>query len=773
MKYSLGDVVRRDVDCSGGPARLAHCMEETHLMFDKAKLLEDLTEPQREAVTHVDGPLLVLAAAGSGKTRVITRRIGYLISQGIRPYEILAITFTNKAAGEMRERIAKLAAEPGEEDPKPPRGLTVCTFHSLCARLLRQYAGQIGLSANFTIYDQSDTKRCIKRLLEEDQRSGGHFQPGAIASAIGKAKNKLQGPEEFAQSAGDFFKKAVARIYEGYQSALDASDALDFDDLLMRMTIALRDQPEVREAIQNRFRYLMIDEYQDTNYAQYLLAKLIGEVSKNFCATGDPDQSIYGWRGADVNNILQFEKDFPDARVVRLEQNYRSTKIILRAADALIQKNKKRKHKRLWTENEEGKPIDVIQCRDQEHEAGVLAERIAKRIESGVNPSEIAIFYRVNALSRAPEESLRRKRVPYQIIRGVAFYQRKEIKDMLAYAICQTNPNDRQALERIINVPPRGIGKTSLNRISTYAEENNLSLREAIGHGDKLPVDTRARKSVAAFAAKLDGWAETLADATAAESLRTLAVESGYNDLLAKTDDAEGSARENVDELVNAAKQFDEESPGAGLLTFLEQAALVNDQDAFDEDAGRVSLMTLHAAKGLEFPYVHIVGLEEGLLPHERMGSTQMRDIEEERRLFFVGITRAKKHVTLTLARERSLHGSKRYTVPSPFINEMPQDTLNKSDQSQQAEPSGQRIGSIYRPSASKPAEVFVAPRMSEVYDGIEIGRRVYHPTYSMGRVVNLVGVKDGENDNRRATVQFEGVGEKVIYLRVRKLKLM
>lgn len=630
-----------------------------------AAILADLNEPQRRAVTHGDGPLLVLAGPGSGKTRVITRRAAWLVQSGVPARNILAITFTNKAAGEMKSRIEALGVE---------RGMWVYTFHALGARLLREFGPLGRVQPGFTIYDEADQLRCVREALAQCQVHEQLLRAESAAARISAAKNRLQGPRELAAHAQNSEARMLARVYAAYETLLEQRNAVDFDDLLMRVALVLRDHPELAEQLNVRFRYLLIDEYQDTNHAQYLIARLLSRHHRNICVTGDPDQSIYAWRGADIGNILDFERDYPDAAVVRLEQNYRSTGCILRVAEGLIGHNRRRRAKRLWTANPEGPPVRVWELEDDAGEAKRIADTITAMGRAGRKPGDIAVFYRINALSRGLEEALRDRGVPYRIARGVEFYNRKEVRDALAYLRVLVNPGDRLALERIINTPPRGIGKTSLERLGRAADESGRPLIEILHRAGEIPGLRAAARKIEEFVALLDGL-RPLAARPASEAVGEVLRLSGLEESLRAEREAGGEDRlANVQELVTAAKRYEETAEDRSLAGFLEHVSLVSDQDSVDDSAGTVKLMTLHTAKGLEFPVVFLVGLEHGLLPHQR--SLEAGDIEEERRLCFVGMTRAREELYLSCVRLRTLRGSPTPQSPSRFLRELPREAV-------------------------------------------------------------------------------------------------
>jgi len=683
-----------------------------------APLLADLNEPQRQAVTHTDGPLLILAGPGSGKTRVVTRRAAYLASTVTSARHILAITFTNKAAEEMRQRIAALDVG---------GGMSVATFHALCAKLLRIHSERAGIARNFTIYDRDDKRKAIKQAIEDCGLSTDNLSPASVDEQISLAKNALCGAAQYAESASDWRQQMIARVFERYEALMAANSALDFDDLLTRMTLLLERDAELRERLNDQYRYVLVDEYQDTNAAQYRLARLLSEGHRNLCVTGDPDQSIYGWRGANIRNILDFEGDFPDAKVVRLEQNYRSTKQILALADKLIQNNVQRKHKALWTENANGESVRIVELDDGDREASWIAGDIAKKLTAGSKYSDIAVFYRVNALSRAVEEAFFQIGLPYQIARGVEFYARKEVKDVLAYLRVLSNPDDELSLLRIINTPPRGIGDTTVERLRNEAERSDRRVIEVLGNESVVASLGRSGAKVRAFRALLSDLTPHL-ELSPSKALSEIISRTGLRAMYAQEDRGGDSAPvENLDELINAAAAFEESHPGATIIDWLEHAALVSDVDSVEGEKDCVTLMTLHAAKGLEFPIVYIIGLENGLIPFQRMqgdiGAVGY-DEEEERRLFFVGITRARRQLTLTLARYRMLRGITTRTTFSPFLDELPSDGLQWIERQSES-------------LATRPAK----PSHGELPDDIEewtIGTMVRHPFLGVGQIVSL-----------------------------------
>jgi DNA helicase-2/ATP-dependent DNA helicase PcrA len=637
-------------------------------------LLENLTAAQREAVLHDDGPLLILAGPGSGKTRVVTHRIARMLYDGVPGRQILALTFTNKAAEEMRLRVERLA---------PASQVWVGTFHRFCAQLLRKYAPFVGLEANYTIYDTSDSFQALRRAMGQLQIDTAFTSPESIAREISWAKNNLITPEQYKAGSGKPLGSVVQKIYPAYQAKLASSNAVDFDDLLMHVATMLRHSPEVREGLDERYRYILVDEYQDTNLAQYVIARALSQDYPNLAVTGDPDQSIYGWRGANLNNILNFEKDFPTVRIVRLERNYRSTKSILRVADELISHNLRRKKKALFTENVQGEPVRMVTYRTNKDEAEGIAAEIAAEIAAGRRARDFAIFYRTNALSRSFEFAFREAGVPYQMVNGVEFFQRKEIKDVLAYLQLVNNPHDEVALLRVINTPTRGIGKTTIERLAHFAGQHGMTLLDAARDAKRVKaVSARAAKLVGQFVQIVDRLIAS-AHGTIEELLGLVLNETGYEAMLKGSGDEEDEERlANIQELLTVAREFDERHPGVSgqpdegqLEAFLEETALVNDTDAWEKQLDRVTLMTLHASKGLEFPCVYLVAVEEGLLPHERSRG-QADQLEEERRLMFVGITRAQQRLQISLAQYRDFRGERKPVIPSSFLMDLPRGEM-------------------------------------------------------------------------------------------------
>ena len=627
--------------------------------------LADLNPAQREAVLTTEGPLLVIAGAGSGKTRVLTYRVAHLINAvGAKPNEILAITFTNKAAGEMKERLQRLLGRTGQ-------GLWILTFHAACGRILRREAQRLGYRSNFTIYDQADQVRLVKQCLEELERDPKRFTPRGIHNQISHAKNRLISPDEYANQVQSFYDQTVADVYQLYQRRMFASNAVDFDDLLMLTVDVLERFPDVREKWQKAFRYILVDEYQDTNHAQYRLLQLLAEKHQNLMAVGDPDQSIYAFRGADINNILDFERDFPGTRTIALEQNYRSTNSILDAANNVISNNRERKPKELWSELGDGEPVRVLEVEDEHAEARFVAAGIAGLVEEGFSGDEVAIFYRTNAQSRVLEDVLVRQGVGYQVIGGPRFYERAEIKDAIAYLQVIDNPYDAVSLQRVANRPRRGIGDSSLARLQTWADAQGRSLWEATEFAEEAGVGAAPLRAVQGFRTLMQSLQSGALELPVSELLERTLERSGYLEALEAERTIEALGRlENLQELVGVAREYQEREDEPSLSHFLQEISLYSDQDAIRGEESLVTLMTLHNAKGLEFRAVYLIGMEEGIFPHSR--SIEEQGIEEERRLAYVGMTRAREQLTLTHASSRSLWGSRGYNLPSRFLDELP-----------------------------------------------------------------------------------------------------
>jgi DNA helicase-2/ATP-dependent DNA helicase PcrA len=627
--------------------------------------LADLNPAQREAVLTTEGPLLVIAGAGSGKTRVLTHRVAHLIGAvGVKPNEILAITFTNRAANEMRERLERLLGETA-------RRIWILTFHAACGRILRREAPRLGYRTNFTIYDQADQVRLVKAVLEEEGFDPKRFTPRGIHSQISAAKNRLVGPGEYRQRLSSFFEQTVAEVYERYQQRLAASNAMDFDDLLFLTVEVLERFPEARERWQKAFRYVLVDEYQDTNHAQYRLLQILAEKHRNVCAVGDPDQSIYAFRGADIRNILEFERDFGETQTIALEQNYRSTNAILRAANTVIANNRERKPKELWSELGEGDPVRAIEVEDEHAEARFVAAEIATLVEQGYSGTEVAVFYRTNAQSRVLEDVLVRQGIAYQVIGGPRFYERAEIKDAIAYLQVLDNPFDQVSLLRIANRPRRGIGDASLGRLSAWAAAQGVSLWEAMKEAEQVGVSGPPLRAIQGFVNVMQSLMSSAQELSVPELLEQVLERTGTLGALEAERTIEARGRvENLQELVGVTREWQTEAAEPTLSGFLQEISLYSDQDAMRGETNLVTLMTLHNAKGLEYRAVYVIGMEEGVFPHSR--SIEEQGIEEERRLCYVGMTRAMERLTLTHASARSLWGSRNYNLASRFLDELP-----------------------------------------------------------------------------------------------------
>ena len=629
--------------------------------------LKGLNPPQREAVLHGDGPLLVLAGAGSGKTRVLTHRIARLIDEGVPPWSILAITFTNKAAREMRERVERLAGDMG-------RDAWILTFHACCARILRRDIDKLGYKPSFTIYDADDQMNVIKQLCKSMNLDEKRFPPREIRAAISDAKNRVLSPSEWAKEAGeDFRARTISEVYAAYERQLAANNALDFDDLILKTLTLFSEHPPVLAAYQHKFSHILVDEYQDTNMAQYMLVRLIAGESRNLCVVGDDDQSIYGWRGADLRNILEFERDFPDCRVIKLEQNYRSTSNILDAANQVIAHNAGRKEKALWTDAGEGEKIRVYRALDERDEAAWVVRAIEGRMKRGARAGDFAVFYRTNAQSRVLEEAMVRRGVPYRVYGGMKFYDRKEVKDVLAYMRAVANPDDDQSVRRIINEPRRGIGDATIETLAQFAQREGMSLLSAVISADESVLPARALGAVRKFGALMLDLTQAGISLSAGEFLQEVLDKTGYVAAIRASKDPDAQTREeNVMELAGAVAEYESQSPEGGLLGFLENVALVTDLDSMGERPEAVTLMTIHASKGLEFPHVIVTGMEETVFP---LGRATFEDglMEEERRLCYVAFTRAMQSLALTFAVSRMLYNQRRNNPPSRFLSEIPE----------------------------------------------------------------------------------------------------
>jgi ATP-dependent DNA helicase UvrD/PcrA len=702
--------------------------------------LADLNPAQRETVLQTEGPVLVVAGAGSGKTRALTRRVAHLIAtQGAKPNEILAITFTNKAAGEMRARLEDLLGSTA-------RAIWILTFHAACGRILRREAPRLGYKSNFTIYDQADQIRLTKDCLEELERDPKRFVPRGIHAQISNAKNELVSPEEYLKRVQSFYDQTVADVYGLYQRRMLGSNAMDFDDLLMLTVEVLERFPEARKRWQKAFRYVLVDEYQDTNHAQYRLLQLLGGEHGNVCAVGDPDQSIYAFRGADIRNILEFERDFPGTKLIALEQNYRSTNTVLRAANAVIENNRERKEKTLFSDLGEGQPVRALEVEDEHAEARFVAAEVAELIEEGWSGSEIAVFYRTNAQSRVLEDVLVRQGIPYQVIGGPRFYERAEIKDAVAYLQVIDNPVDGVSLARIANRPRRGIGDASLARLQAWADAHGESLFASLGHSEEAglgPAQARAVTQLQTLLQSLQSAAQELLPVH--ELVERVLERSGYLEILEAERTIESRGRvENLQELVGVAREYEEQAEEPSLSGFLQEISLYSDQDALRDQESLVTLMTIHNAKGLEFGAVFLIGMEEGIFPHVR--SIEEQGIEEERRLAYVGMTRAKERLTLTHAATRSLFGTRAHNLPSRFLDELPQ---------------GEIVRERLRPFswASRSPAPEVAPRAD--VPSLATGDSVRHAALGEGVVVaiepgGIVAVRfEGDDTERRLMLEY------------------
>ena len=739
-------------------------------------IYDSLNGPQREAVHHTEGPLLILAGAGSGKTRVLTHRIAYLIEEkGINPWNILAITFTNKAAGEMRERVDQIVGFGAES-------IWVSTFHSTCVRILRRHIDRLGYDTNFTIYDTDDQKTLMKDVCKRLQIDTKVYRERNLLAAISAAKNELITPEEYRlQSEGDFGRQKIASVYEEYEKQMRANNALDFDDLLLKAVQLFQTQPEVLDYYQERFRYIMIDEYQDTNTVQFQLVSLLAAKYRNLCVVGDDDQSIYKFRGANIRNILNFEQVFEDARVIKLEQNYRSTSTILDAANAVIRNNRGRKEKTLWTDNGQGEKITFRQFDTAYDEAEYIVGDIKENIENGrCNYNDNAVLYRTNAQSRLLEEKLVAANIPYKIVGGINFYARREIKDLLAYLKTIDNARDDLAVRRIINVPKRGIGLTSVNRLQEYALARDISFYEALLGADLIPEIGRGLARLESFAALMEHFRTRADEISISQLLDEILETTGYIEELKTEGEIEAEARiENIDELKNKIAAYEEacqeQGERPGLSGFLEEVALVADVDSLDENSDYVVLMTLHSAKGLEFPQVYLAGMEDGLFPsYMTITADDPEEIEEERRLCYVGITRAKEHLTLTCAKRRMVRGETQYNKMSRFLKEIPMELLAtgiKFEKEEREEEKPQPWQQARQSFRSKP---FTAPKPVQQFKvaggkgpGYDVGDRVRHVKFGEGIVTSIVeGGRDYE-----VTVEFDTAGTKKMFAVFAKLQ--
>ena len=724
-------------------------------------LLDGLNREQQQAVQHTEGPLLILAGAGSGKTKVLTVRIAYLLAQGVNPYEILAITFTNKAAKEMKSRVEGLVGDVANR-------IWLSTFHSFCAKFLRfELDNFLGYNSNFTIYDTSDSQVVIKAALKALNLDDKYYPVGAMISAISDAKNKLMFASDYRKQARDFYQQKVADVYEYYERELRKNNALDFDDLLLVAVKLLQSNAAVLDKYSKRFKYVMIDEYQDTNHAQYLLAYLLSSHWKNIAVVGDADQSIYAWRGADIQNILDFEKDYPNCTSIKLEQNYRSTKIILNAANAVIDNNEGRPEKNLWTDKVEGAKIQHFTAQSEHEEAAFIGDTIVKKHDiHGVPYGDMAILYRTNAQSRVLEEALIKRALPYTMVGGTKFYDRKEIKDVLAYLRVLYNPFDDLSLLRIINVPKRSIGATTVSKLQDYARENGTSLFMTLTQLHLVDtIKGKTKEKLEEFGILIFTLVAEMDDKSVLDILEAILDRTGYLAQLEESTDPQDQARaENIGELLSVAKDFQDTNPTGTVEDFLEQVALVNDVDSFEQEESKVTLMTLHAAKGLEFPIVFLGGLEEGLFPHSRT-LMNPEEIEEERRLAYVGITRAEKELYISNATTRTVFGRTSSYLPSRFIDEIPAELVDSLR-------AKRRIPDDIKPTV--PRHMSVASRpvtkpiiRNEVIADWKVGDTAIHSKWGNGKVVNV----SGEGAGMKLTIEFPTQGVRVVMAKFAPVK--
>ncbi|MFA6613199.1 MAG: UvrD-helicase domain-containing protein [Endomicrobiia bacterium] len=715
--------------------------------------LDSLNSSQKEAVLHTEGPLIIFAGAGTGKTRVITCRIAYLLEQGVKPYNILAVTFTNKAAGEMRKRVNEITSNLGSE-------VRVSTFHSFCMYLLSCEAKNFGLDSNFLIYDMSEQVNVIKECIKEMNLDDKKFKPTWVANRISRAKDDLDTPTDMqadCQSKGDFYGQTIGAIYELYQKKLKRYNALDFGDLIMQTVSKLEDNPEILAKYQDKFQYVLVDEYQDTNHAQYLLTKMLTDKHKNICVVGDDDQSIYSWRGADINNILDFEKDYPSCKVVKLEENYRSTPKILAKAWNVVKNNYSRVDKKLWTQNDDKGTINVFQNMNENDEAYRVVDMILINKESGYSLSDFAIFYRTNAQSRALEDALRRQGLPYAIVGSLKFYDRAEIKDIMAYLKLIHNPNDNISFKRVVNVPKRGIGKTSMAKLEHFATEKGISLFESLKFVDSDIIPNSSLTSFNSFKALIEKNINLKYDKTVKEIVEKVINDTGYIRELELTDTPETKSKiENIQELVSAVEDFERRSPDKSLSGYLSQIALVSDIDSWEDSADKVTLMTLHLAKGLEFKNVFVVGLEEGLFPIGESAYDQ-KELEEERRLMYVGMTRAKENLYMTWASERTVFGKTKWNVPSRFL-------LEAGFKEQMSDRTANNVvtNSYARNNYFNGAKKYVQNHIEnekieseEIIDNspYKIGTMVSHQVFGNGKIIE----KSGSGEDLKLIILFAG----------------
>ena len=738
-----------------------YCMCKGNRCIPMNSLLTGLNKEQQQAVQHTEGPLLILAGAGSGKTKVLTVRIAHLLAQGVNPYEILAITFTNKAAKEMKSRVEGLVGDVANR-------IWLSTFHSFCAKFLRfEIDSFLGYNSNFTIYDTSDSQAVIKAALKALNLDDKYYPVGAMIAAISDAKNQLLFASDFRKQARDFYQQKVADVYEYYERELRKNNALDFDDLLLVAVKLLQSNAAVLDKYSHRFRYVMIDEYQDTNHAQYLLAKLLASHWKNIAVVGDADQSIYAWRGADIQNILDFEKDYPNCTSIKLEQNYRSTKIILDASNAVIDNNEGRPEKNLWTDKTEGAKIQHFTAQSEHEEAAFIGDTIAKKHDIHDVPyGDMAILYRTNAQSRVLEEALIKRALPYTMVGGTKFYDRKEIKDVLAYLRVLYNPFDDLSLLRIINVPKRSIGATTVAKLQEYARANGTSLFMTLTQLHLIDsIKGKTKEKLEEFGILIFTLVSEMENRTVLDILESILDRTGYLAQLEESTDPQDQARaENIGELLSVAKDFQDTNPSGTVEDFLEQVALVNDVDSFEQEESKVTLMTLHAAKGLEFPIVFLCGLEEGLFPHSRT-LMNPEEIEEERRLAYVGITRAEKELYISNATTRTVFGRTSSYLPSRFIDEIPEELVDGLRAKRKVPDDIKRHVPQHMSVTSRPVTKPIV--RNEVIADWKVGDTAIHSKWGNGKVINVTG----EGAGMKLTIEFPTQGVRVVMAKFAPVK--
>ena len=738
-----------------------YCICKGNRCIPMNSLLTGLNKEQQQAVQHTEGPLLILAGAGSGKTKVLTVRVAYLLAQGVNPYEILAITFTNKAAKEMKSRVEGLVGDVANR-------IWLSTFHSFCAKFLRfEIDSFLGYNSNFTIYDTSDSQAVIKAALKALNLDDKYYPVGAMIAAISDAKNQLLFASDFRKQARDFYQQKVADVYEYYERELRKNNALDFDDLLLVAVKLLQSNAAVLDKYSHRFRYVMIDEYQDTNHAQYLLAKLLASHWKNIAVVGDADQSIYAWRGADIQNILDFEKDYPNCTSIKLEQNYRSTKIILDAANAVIDNNEGRPEKNLWTDKTEGAKIQHFTAQSEHEEAAFIGDTIAKKHDIHDVPyGDMAILYRTNAQSRVLEEALIKRALPYTMVGGTKFYDRKEIKDVLAYLRVLYNPFDDLSLLRIINVPKRSIGATTVAKLQEYARANGTSLFMTLTQLHLIDsIKEKTKEKLEEFGILIFTLVSEMENRTVLDILESILDRTGYLAQLEESTDPQDQARaENIGELLSVAKDFQDTNPSGTVEDFLEQVALVNDVDSFEQEESKVTLMTLHAAKGLEFPIVFLCGLEEGLFPHSRT-LMNPEEIEEERRLAYVGITRAEKELYISNATTRTVFGRTSSYLPSRFIDEIPEELVDGLRAKRKVPDDIKRHVPQHMSVTSRPVTKPIV--RNEVIADWKVGDTAIHSKWGNGKVINVTG----EGAGMKLTIEFPTQGVRVVMAKFAPVK--